>query len=542
MIRLSEPLKKHGLVASGLSVLGIVTYWSQATSPTLFSDEWGRVAEIAFGNLACPSYANVFMRPFVGCYVAALYVMLGDAFWAYHAVSLVWTLSSALLVYLVLDRLVPQFKPVSIGAAAFFLVYPAVFARLFFERGSYDISLILFLAAILTWLNWFRSPNSMRVIFTQFLILASLLLYEAQIGLICLTSILFYLASRDRDLRTRLLNFVPLLIGIFWTLGRLATQLRVENVHGYVRSDVVLSPTILATRLYIGLRTVFQWAWTQALGEFVPYRERPALLLVLSLPVLVALGYWFIRTRYLESKQPPLSRYDQTVLTRIAAIGILTSVAGQVPMITAFSPSLSSVASRINILPSIGAAIVLSSALYLFACWLGRSSRQRNIIYAISCTPLLLLGIATQFRAQNCEELAWGTQKSLWQQMVVVAPDLAEGTNVVLLLTTSADECIGGAAPISGGPYGLTGALRLVYGHQDIRGWFAYVESGSQRLVFEPPWWKLIPEERRVVFLYDQSRNVLTLLQRDSAPVGTTCSECILSRPPANTTWRSLIQ
>jgi hypothetical protein len=540
---MSERLSGNHFVVAGLIVLGVLTYWQGATSPALFSDEWGRVGEIAFGRVACPTYDNLFMRPLVGCYIAALHALFGTNFAAYHAISLVWIVVSAILLYLILNRLIPHYNIVSAGAAALFLVYPSNFARLFFERGSYEISLVLFLAAILCWLEWYRSPGLARFLVTQALILASLLLYEAHLGLVFLASALFFYASRGHYQSKRLVHFVPLIIGIFWALGRIFTQQKVGNVHGHVTDDVVVSPAIIATRLYIGFRTVFQWAWTQAVAQYVPYREQPVLLIA-PLLVIMALVCLLVLASFRRQKHKRLmlSCNEHIALVRIAAIGLLISLAGQVPMVTAMSPSLSFVASRINVLSSIGAAMTLSTILFYVACWLGSSVRQRNSIYTLSCAPLLLLGIITQLDAQQCANLAWRDQKSLWQQMTILAPNLTEGTNVVLLLAQSEDECMGGATPINGGPYGLTGALRVIYGHEDVRGWFASVEPASRRLVFEPPWWKLIPKERRIVFLYDQSHDVLTLIPEDSAPIGTTCSECIQTSPATKTGWYWLIQ
>ena len=154
--RLTTRFPTSLLVVLGLVILGISVYWPAATSSALIDDEWGRVAEIAFGGPACPSYDNIFMRPLVGCYIVTLHTLFGNAFWAYHAVSLLWIVLSAVLLYFILNTIIPQHGPVSIASAALFLVYPAVFARLFFERGSYELSLLLFLAAVLCWLSWHR--------------------------------------------------------------------------------------------------------------------------------------------------------------------------------------------------------------------------------------------------------------------------------------------------------------------------------------------------------------------------------------------------
>ena len=151
----SKRFPRHYQVALALATLALLIYWKSATSPALFGDEWGRVSQIAFNNLSCP-LSGIFLRPLLGCYTLGLHLFLGNAFWAYSLVSLVWVIVSTFLLYLIVDELFPVDKALSVTTAVLFLVYPADFSKLFFERGSYEMSLLLFLLAVLvlTPKNW----------------------------------------------------------------------------------------------------------------------------------------------------------------------------------------------------------------------------------------------------------------------------------------------------------------------------------------------------------------------------------------------------
>lgn len=123
--------KQSRVFALGLGYLGIVVYLPGSTSSALFGDEWGRIREVVFQMIQCPSDISLLLRPLLGCYVGLLHYAIGNSWWVCHATSLVWVISNSIFLVIILDRIIPTFRSVSISSAAMFLVWPANYSRLF---------------------------------------------------------------------------------------------------------------------------------------------------------------------------------------------------------------------------------------------------------------------------------------------------------------------------------------------------------------------------------------------------------------------------
>jgi len=545
---------KHGYAVVALVAMAFVAYWRGASVSMIFGDEWGRIGQIAFGTASCPDPVNILMRPLLGCYPMLLHSFAGLNVSVYHQVSFFLNLVEVILLYFVLCRVLPRRRLYNLIVSMLYLIYPTVFCRLFFERGTYHIANILFLGSLLVLIKFYHGRNWWFFVASVFLILLSLLLDEAHIGMIAVTSCLFVVRSGGQSLRRRVAYGSLALLAGFFSFARWLAQLQAGNMFGHRTGSVALTPMVLLPRLVLGFRISLQWGWTNILHVFIPYHKDPSAVIggILVVACTIFLLAVLRRSRLGKAHDQrrgthvPLTWKDHLV---VAAGGMGLLAAGYFPMILAFSPSLTYLGSRINLLPSIGAAIVIGVVISALARLLSPASVV-PLVFVLLSVPLVLLGIAAQHNAQRCSEVGWATQKSIWQQMFSIAPDIRPGTVVVLLLPEY-EGCSTGANPLESGPWGFSSALSVLYGHDDLSGCFAYTDresflTGDSESVL--PGMTLL-ENRTLLFEYDQKTDELSLAcgaaTDDALSNGASstilCPGCVLSHPPEGVEWRDLV-
>ncbi|MHB1317415.1 MAG: hypothetical protein ACYCYF_02225, partial [Anaerolineae bacterium] len=513
-----------------LVILGFVTYWPEATSPALFGDEWGRASEIIYGVGQCPSGASVFLRPLQGCYFAVLSAVLGQAFVLYRFTALAWHLLSSILLFQILCRVIPSHRSISLAAAALFVAYPTNFTLLFLENGYHRLALAVFLAGILILVSAPRRADPLPVIAASLLFLLSLLLYEAHLGLLLLISVIMIVSARTVPRRSRGWHAAPLVLSVAFLVGRCFAQLSHDGVFGHTAESLSASPVELVTRLFLALRVLFQWAWTCAMAELIPYRDSPVALVTLGIILVVAVAatvtYHTISVRAVSS----IDRDEARPPALMVLGGIAAAAAGYVPMLIALNLDLSYLGSRMHVVPSMGAALALSAGLYLAARFLS-GPRRGPVAFAVLCVPLLLLGVAVHWRSHSCVTQVWESQKSLWYQIMSLAPGFARRTTVGIVVKNS-ESCYGGPEVLQSGAWGVEGALSLLYGRRDLGGWFGFERSDS---------FTAVPAEElsthsacQVVFIYDQGANEVVLLGADSPTYGTSTTACIVDASAAD--------
>jgi hypothetical protein len=165
--------------------------------------------------------------------------------------------------------------------------------------------------------------------------------------------------------------------------------------------------------------------------------------------------------------------------------------------------------------------------------------------------PFIFLGGATQIGVQHESEKGWREQKRIWQQMFEIAPDLIPGTNVILLLPKYDNSL--GAKPFQSGTWGFRSALALLYGHEEIEGFFSYfgmrkslefTEEGIIRLARRDS--PIVPYHQALLFRYERNTGNLELITelhpsttRMARPINDLCAGCILtqSEPRSNLRW-----
>jgi len=554
---------KHRYAVLALSGLGVATYGRAACLPAILGDEWCRIYAICYG-IRLRHTLNPFLRPFLTYWHTTLHSLWGLNVVGYRWTSLFLVVLAALALYLALERFLPGRRLFNLIVAALFLVYPSGYPHLFFERGTYQLGLVLMFlgyAAMGCWLTegarYSRAALPLAVLST----VLSLVLYEAHIGLAALLTVLCLLLTRGQPVSRRLAGCLPAITAIVFALGRWRSQLAVGSAFGYTTNNLTLSPHVLTTRLAIGYDCSIVRCWTANAQRLIPALCSTGGIIAL---LFVAGGVVTLLAIVLGRRDRCLGRQDPreqipVSLRECVSLGVFSLVAiaaGYVPMIAGFTPSLSHMASRINIIPSAGAALLITLGLAALVRLLRLRAIGTTSAFVALALPIITLGCLFQIISQDLAEQGWEEQKLIYSRMLELAPDLAPDTNVLLLLPAyraSDESCVyTGARPFESGPAGFRSALSILYGHR-VSGSFHHGALDALHFttegLFRPGTKTLLPYSSTVVMIYDWRKRKLTLPEESGASLPAhvlrgfaQSRKLILPTPAEHADWRFLMR
>ncbi len=542
----------HSIIA--IVILGLITYGKNALTLTILVDEWAIINRIVFNGIVnCPrSNANLFLRPLATCWSALLYHTFGLNVIAYHAATLILILLRAILFYLVLDRLFPKWRIFSLANALLFLVYPTGFHHLLFESGYQIVSHIFFFLTCLLLITFYRDSNWKAYSLALVLLALSLLLYEAHMGMVILTSLIFWTLSKGQSIYRRSGYLVPILIVALFGIGRWLAQLQAGKMFGHTANSVTLSPKSLLGRLARGYSTSLSAGLVNALDDLSHRQKYSHVTPTLILGAVVAIVFAVfaialinkIKITEVSHRNHPIP-FTLTEQFIIASGGLIAIGAGYIPMITVVGPSITFLPSRVNIIPAMGAVLVLTASFSALPKLLGWKGKKAVFAFVAIVLPFIFLGSATQRASQIENEIAWNQQKGMWRQIITLAPDMAPDTHVLLILP---DEGFHGRYF---GTWAFGNTLSVLYGHNDVVG--QVVSNGYTSLTFtdegvlgEPDY--PIPYDRALLLAYDEAEENLEQLQKIPQDVNMSssdillCPNCILNHPTQQAEWRVFVQ
>ena len=554
---------KHRYSVLALLGLGVATYGRAACFPALLGDEWGRMYAICYG-LRRGHTLNPFLRPFLSYWHTVLHSLWGINIVGYRWTSLFLVILGAVAMYAALERFLPGRRPFNLIVASLFLVYPSGYPHLFFERGTYQLGLVLMLFSYAAMGYWLAQGSRLRgtAFFLAVLSTAlSLVLYEAHIGLAALLTVVCLLLTRGQPISRRLAGCIPAGIAVVFALGRWRSQLAVGSVFGYTTGNLDLSPRVLMTRLALGYDCSLVRCWTanarRLTPSFMSARGMIALMLVAGAAVTVLAALLLRRKGYLREEcspeRIPVSPREYLIL---GIFGLTAIAAGYMPMIAGFTPSLSHMASRINIIPSAGAALLVALGLAALVRMLRLRAIGATTAFVALALPLITLACLFQVMSQDLTERGWGEQKLIYRQMLELAPDVVPDTEVLLLLpaqrTSQEGRAFAGALPFESGPWGFRAALSILYGHP-VRGSFHYCAQDDLRFSAEgvrlPNGETVLPYDGMIVMIYDWRERKLTFPEESGADLPEHAlrglargRKSILPTPAEHAEWRFLMQ
>jgi hypothetical protein len=555
--RSKRPLQK--LPVDLLSSLAILLVGLAAFVPELrlrlVQDDWTLVvANSVFGR--SPAFDWFRDRPLDGLVFNLLYRLFGLELWIYSLINLLLFLGCAFLVYKILERGFPAYRPAALLTALLVIVYPANFTATWLTMINNHVSWLLCLLAVWLLLVYSEEGSIGRLALSHLLFFLPLWIYEGPLGFAasCILLVSLRWALKQGRLGWKLLRrrtLWALLSPAVWLLVFALMKLVVRPLSGvrgsYTSGFAEVKPAFVWEKLLQVV--VLLRAWLEPLVELakgwglVP--GRPLLLVGLALLVglCMGLGALWLRWRKGRSSRKTLSDpandfssgcfaptpantpfdspppFGWRGLALLLLLGMLGIVLAYFPAIFVRAPNLGDISTRSNLFSIPFAAGMLVALVAFAARRLSDSKKTWQILLALGVLPLLALGIYTQNLLQSRWNDAWEKQKDLLGQLFELAPGFEPGTTVVVALKGYQEMGPYDHPPLYSA-WEIVDALRVLYEDPTLNGgvYFPEAEIFSEvaltrtgLLNFQPR--NKVPYSQAVFFLYNENTGRLELVQ-----------------------------
>lgn len=462
-------------------------------APALFGDDWSIIESIkAPLEVSWINFAD--RRPFVRLPFFIHSTLFGLNINAHYLLLWLLHLAAAVLFYKIISHLpFKRSSELGVAAALLFLIYPSDYTHMWLSMtGIYYV--IVFTLIFAYFLLKFAQGGGWGYFLASVCILGfSLEIYEMQLGLVCAWSLLLWGFYRKQSWPRRFSLLVPILVSGIFTIWR-TLGYQMVGIDDANLSVMDLSLSVLLSNLIYGYKISLGFGWTFPLLKLLPFlggHKQAFLLLCSSLMVLWSILAILCRPREWLKKFSPFVLKSAFELIRpfvgIAFCGLILIGAGYIPLLAVRGPSLVGHLSRSNLFASLGASLVVAAVLMAVAVLGGQNQPRSRILFAACTIPFVLLGIYTHASVQADNNRTWLEQKNIWSQLFQAAPDFADDTHVVLLLSGYADRTGNPTweRPPLKAPWEVSAALRLLYHNPTLSGDIILLDLDYQYSIFE---------------------------------------------------------
>lgn len=473
---LTRVIRRFFPVASILLTTTLVAWLAYGLryAPVIYSDDWAQViGQFVQGNLQWFDWTN--RRPLLDAPLLMLYAIFGLNIGAFHFAIIVLHLLASLQLYWLLWRIGAGPRSFALGVSLVFLVFPADYTHMWLTMVGGWIVINLSFAYAHLLLSYLAYGSIWFLISCCSLLIVSLGIYEAQLGVVLAWTLLLLWVRRDTPRKRKMGLLIPvgvsLLFGIWRTYG-LAT---VGITDPYVE-HMQLSPLLLLYRVWFGLR-ILAWSWTIILRQVLGVKTTLqawgiiAASAVFCWSVAAVVRHLF-KTQHLQTQEKATTAIQARNMVILSGVGLVFAVAGYLPIIVLAEPNLYSTASRVNLFATIGASVTVVSFVNAVSIFISRKRIAVDVLAVAGLVPFIVLGTVTQAWIQHDSRVAWSEQKDIWQQLFSTCPNLKDDTSVYFVLPGYEDRW--GWANWRRTPFDasweITAALRVLYGKQDLSG------------------------------------------------------------------------
>jgi hypothetical protein len=502
------------LVIFILSLVAFGTF----NSTILSADDWTFIAaKYVFGTLRPIDITD--RRPFWLAYYYLLARLFSLRVEYYYVINFVILFLTAILIYAILARVFPKFTWFASLVALAQLVYPVDYSRTWLTMSYIRFYWLITLCAIWMFLVYLESGKIWQLIAALTGIIVPLGAYEGQLGILLLTGGLITFLFLKTPIRRRLIVFGSILLASILFIGwRFFIQPRVLSVKDTYVESIQFTPTVIIERYIQGLE-IFIQGWVITLrnlfqSQWNEFRFAVIVLAILYIIVCDVVSRISVRNSShddstMKQKLPKFKSF-----LALIPIGIAYWVAGYIPVIFLYSPVLQGNASRVNTYAIVGASIVLVAIVAAIATLIARSTSQILYLSVAIIIPFIAAGTFIQLQVNRENQIAWQTQKNIWNGVFDGIPNIREGSKIVIIIPGYQH-----LEPLASLPFTaaweLDDGVKVLYNNPNIGGYYYYKDIQPTDLLFAKngfrpiPTDKIVPYKRLIFVSYDsESRNI----------------------------------
>lgn len=438
------------LAAFGILLLGCLAYLLLAGQLGYYRDDWYMIWAMKTGGTGRLFEMFKMDRPFMGLVSGISYKVVGDSIFAWQVYSLFLRVLSGWGFLWLMRILWPEKRLATFSMAALFIVYPGFFHQtnaITFSNHFISYGLSIF-SVVFTLLAVRQKRWLYKIVFyllSMGTAISYMLIYEYMIGIeaVRLLAVMYlqYQSGVTRfwrnawaSIKQWLPSALPLGAFLIWRLfiftsTRPATD--VSRLKGLYQSDPLgmgLGIIVDAARDFV--ETVYL-AWFVPFYQSVSQMEPVFLLfgLLAGLAGAGVVGYFWFMSKTPEHEKPE-QRETKRWIKEINVIGILWCLFAILPVVLAQRQVLfQDMLDRYTLHVTAGVAILLVGNIY----WLVSQQRTRYAALAV----FVGLGLTANFGNSLAFSQAWENQRQAWWQLSWRAPDLSDGTALILMLPES---------------------------------------------------------------------------------------------------------
>jgi hypothetical protein len=510
--------KEQIFTISTLLTISIISFGT-FNSAVLSSDDWSYfVAKYVFGTLHPINLTD--RRPLILVLYYALASLFGLHVEYYYFLNFIIVFLSAVMVYVIVKRVFREHSWIASLVALVYLIYPVDYTRTWLIMIYIRFWWLVSLGAIWLLLEFIETGKLWIYALAMLGIAIPLGAYEGQFGILLLVSALIAFFSNKVPLTRRLAILLGVVgIGFVFLIWRIYLQARFLEINDTYVGTLEFSPAVLVERYLHGLYIFFA-GWfepIQAQTKTIGFNLVPWLLVYLA--ICCAIIIW------ITVKTSPIARLEtyqkisnaKTYFT-IFVLGGALWVAGYFPIIALYRPALALVSSRVNTFAIPGAALMLVSGIAIIATFVASSNLAKRSMVIVILIPFIVAGIFVQRQVHKENQIAWNTQKKIWNGVFATIPNIYDQKSIVIIIPGYQHLRPFQSYPFLSG-WEIEAGAQVLYNNPKIGGNYYYKDIQGTELLFTKngfrpiPMDKIIPYKKLVFVYYDPQSDSVTLVE-----------------------------
>ena len=510
--------KDHFFTIIAIFIVTIISF-STFKSTILSSDDWSYfVAKYVFGNLHPINLTD--RRPLILVLYFALASVFGLRLEYYYFFNFVILFLSALTVYVIAKRVFPGQQWIASLVALVYLIYPIDYTRTWLIMIYIRFWWLVSLGAIWLLLEFAESGNMFIFSLAMLGVAIPLGAYEGQFGIILLTSFLITFFYKKTPIKHRLILLGGVIAITFaFLVWRTYIQPKFLEINDAYVEGLQFDSAILVSRYLDGLR-IFTSDWFDPIGAqlklsgFNPINWSLLYILICSTTII------WISSRTARNVRLEISQKISAVKSYM--IVFLTGgafwIAGYIPIILLYSPSLNGNASRVNSYAVLGASLMMVSIASILATLLANSTLTKRLWIIGIILPFILIGIFTQLQINKENKITWETQKKIWNGVFETIPNINDQKRLVIIIPGYQQLRPFESYPFLSG-WEIEAGTQVLYNNPDISGNFYYKDIVPVNLLFTKNGFRpiqtdrVIPYKKLIFVYYDPQANTAEVVE-----------------------------
>ncbi len=464
------------------------------------------MAKYVFGDLHPVNPTD--RRPLILVLYYGLASIFGLQIKFYYFFNWLIIFSSALMLYVIVRRAFPKSEWIASLVALTYLIYPVDHARTWLIMLYIRFWWLVSLGAIWLFMEYMETGNPWIYAGAMAGTVVPLGAYEGQFGIILLASLLiaFLPLSRPVSRRLALIGGVTA-IAIAFLIWRAYVQPLLFHIDDAYVEALQFDPAIILDRYQEGFYIFLKGWFDQIQAQLELSRIDLTYWSLVYILVCCTAGIW-INSRISLIERLGNGQKISTInnLFLIFLTGAVFWIAGYIPVIALYRPSISGIASRVNSFAIPGAAMMLVSVVSICGTLIANSERLRRFLVSTILLPFILAGIFVQLQVNRENQIAWDTQKRIWNGVFEVIPNIQDQKRIVIIIPGYQQLRPFESFPFLSG-WEIEAGAQVLYNNPNIGGNYYYKDIQPVELLYTKNGFRPIPTDKiipykKLIFLY----------------------------------------